>query len=138
MSAELRIVVHAEPPSGNHYKTFRVIEQWAVRNGRRVKVPIPTWYHTDEAKQWWQLVSTASGGRELLGKNITVHYIVYQGSGSRGDVDNYAKTILDSLVHAKVLKTDSGVTDLHGHKRRDRENPRTVILVKSSQEQLFA
>lgn len=137
MSAELRIEVKAEPPSGNDYKRFHVIDQWVKRDGVPTRVPIPQWYHTAEAKAWWRVIAAAAGGRAVFGKNIEVGYIVYQGFKSRGDVDNYAKTILDALVHAKVLKSDAAVTDLHGHKRRDRDNPRTVIVVRSAQDQLF-
>lgn len=137
MSETIRIVVLGEPPSGNHYKNFRVIEQWVTRNGRRVKVPIPMWYHTDQAKHWWANVDRAAGGRQMTGKAFEVSYIVFQGPNSRGDVDNYAKTIFDSLVRAKVIPSDAAVTDMHGHKRRDRQNPRTVIQISCPQQHLF-
>jgi Holliday junction resolvase RusA-like endonuclease len=131
-------VIHAEPPSGNHYKNFRVIDTWTMRNGQRVKRPIPQWYDTPEAKTWWRLVERATDGRQLVADSYELSYIVFQGHGSRGDVDNYAKPILDGLVKAGVLRNDSLIVDFHGHKRRDRQNPRTVIVIRASQQQLFS
>ena len=113
------ITIPMEPPSGNHYKTYRVI-------GRHV-----SWYLTKEAKAWHQAVALACAAVDQVpGKSHEITYTVYQGSGSRGDVDNYAKVVLDALVRASVLRSDATVVDLHAHKRRDRANPRTEIRVR--------
>lgn len=116
---ELALTIPIEPPSGNHYKSYRVIGNFV------------SWYLTKDAKAWHAAVATIASGREVTGKAHEIAYTVYQGSGSRGDVDNYAKVILDALVRAQVLKTDASVIDMHASKRRDRDNPRTEILIRA-------
>jgi len=122
---ELTLTIPIEPPSGNHYKSFRVIGKHA------------SWYLTKEAKAWHAAVLSeatwdypAEKFVPLTGKAHEVTYTVYQGSGSRGDVDNYAKVILDGLVKAGVLKSDASVVAMHAYKFRDRLNPRTEITVR--------
>ena len=126
---EVRLVIPLEPPSGNHYKKVRHIEGHGLG-----------WYHTKEAKAWFEAVKAIFPASAMLitenhfihcGLQHEVEYTVYQGHGSRGDVDNYAKVILDGLVRAGVLRSDATVVDLICHKRRDRENPRTEIIVRS-------
>lgn len=123
---EISLTIQMEPPSGNHYKSFRVIGKHA------------SWYLTKEAKAWHEAVHkvvSVSDFSEVCSVRLSdkhaVEYTVYQGSGSRGDVDNYAKCILDSLVKAGVLKSDASVVSLHAHKVRDRNNPRTEIHIRS-------
>ena len=113
----MKLIIPMEPPSGNHYKSFRVIGKHA------------SWYLTPAAKAWHQAVAVFGRGQVVAGSAHHVTYTVYQGAGSRGDVDNYAKVILDGLVRAGVLKSDASVVSLHCYKRRDRENPRTEIEV---------
>lgn len=117
--ASFSMMVPLEPPSGNHYKKPRVF------------VGGISWYHTRPAKDWFAAVARVSSNMTVEGKAHEVEYTVYQGHGSRGDVDNYAKCILDALVRAGVLKSDATVVDLICHKRRDRANPRTEIIVRS-------
>ena len=88
-------------------------------------------YVTEQAKDWMEAVSVFAKGREVGGKAHEVSYTVYQGHGSRGDVDNYGKCVLDSLVKAGVLRSDSTVIDMHASKRRDRINPRTHITIRA-------
>lgn len=45
-------------------------------------------------------------------------------------LDNPASTLAE-------IDDDSKVADLHGYKRIDRSNPRTVIIVRTEQEQMF-
>lgn len=128
---ELTLTIPIEPPSGNHYKSFRVIGKHA------------SWYLTKEAKAWHQEVFLAAANkgcwttdgscdcRMVKGTAHEITYTVYQGSGSRGDVDNYAKVILDGLVKAGVLKSDASVVAMHAFKTRDRKNPRTEITVRA-------
>jgi len=115
---EIKFTIPLEPPSGNHYKSFRVIGKHA------------SWYLTSQAKEWIRAVGLLAGPDMVSGDAHEITYTVYQGHGSRGDVDNYAKCILDALVKAGVLKSDASVVDLHAHKRRDRENPRTEIHIR--------
>ena len=76
-------------------------------------------------------------GQQLRGGSYVVSYVVYAADLRRQDVDNWAKCILDGLTRAQVIDDDSGVTEIHGYKRLDRANPRTVIVVRSDQEELF-
>lgn len=127
--SELRIVVPGVPPSGNHYKTYRVI------TGARSFVH---WYHTEAAKSWWSRVERAADGRSLVADDYEIHFIVYRPTLHNVDVDNYTKCIFDALTHAKVIPDDKKVSDFHGHRRLDRMKPRTVILIRAAQEQMFA
>lgn len=124
--SELHMTILMEPPSGNHYKKPR-----SFAGGI-------SWYHTVVAKTWFrEVAATADRQRKtpddtmVPGKSHFVEYTVYQGAGSRGDVDNYAKCILDALTRSGVLRSDASVVDLICHKRRDRDNPRTEIFIKA-------
>jgi len=128
--SELRIVVPAVPPSGNHYKKYRVIRS-------RTGESFVQWYHTDLAEKWWALVDRAAGGRQLISESYEVHFIVYRETLRNTDVDNYSKCIFDALTKAHVISDDRYVDDFHGHRRLDRANPRTVILVRAAQVQMF-
>jgi crossover junction endodeoxyribonuclease RusA len=112
---EISLTIPLEPPTVNHYVKH-------ARNGRH--------YKTKEALSWLSTVTTLAMGQRVDGKSHEVSYVVFQGHGSRGDVDNYAKCILDSLVGAGVLRSDATVIDMRASKRRDRENPRTEIHVR--------
>lgn len=114
----LVLTIPLEPPSGNHYK----------KPSRRGKFLI--FYYTPEAVAWYAAVAEFARGLTVDGKAHEVTYTVYQGTGSRGDVDNYAKVILDGLVKAGVLKSDASVVAMHAYKFRDRSNPRTEIIVR--------
>lgn len=116
---ELSLAIPMEPPSGNHYKSFRIIGKHA------------TWYLTKEAKAWHATVYDYAARQMVSGDAHEITYTVHQGHGSRGDVDSYAKVILDSLVRAGVLKSDASVVSLHAHKLCDREYPRTEIHIRS-------
>lgn len=114
MSKTLTLLILMEPPSANRY----------VRHARGRH------FRTKEADAWYATVAITARGQSIPGKAHAVEYTVYQGHGSRGDVDNYAKCILDGLTKAGVLKSDATVVDLVCHKRRDRDNPRTEITVR--------
>lgn len=119
---ELILVIQAEPPSVNNYVRH-------TRSGRH--------YKTKEAHAWMGevcktvLLAGARNDPRVAGNTHEVTYTVYQGKGSRGDVDNYGKCILDALVATGVLKSDASIVDLYAHKRRDRDNPRTEITVRA-------
>jgi Holliday junction resolvase RusA-like endonuclease len=118
----LKIVVGITPPSVNHYMKYRV----APINGHQQVVTYPS----KEAKAWWRSIEAAAAGRSIECVEYEVAYVVYQGSGERGDVDNYAKCVLDGLVKAQVFDSDHKVVAVHGYKVRDRENPRTEIFIR--------
>jgi len=127
---ELRLEIAGVPPTNNHYKNFRVMP---TRNGKSV----PSWYHTAKAKEWFSAVAAHAAGRKLSAATYTVSYAVFTGSPVCTDVDNYAKCVLDGLAHCGVIDNDKNVIDLHGYRRIDRGNPRTVIIVRTEQEGLF-
>lgn len=116
--SEIWLNVPMEPPSGNHYKKPRVVA------GRL------SWYLTAETKAWYAAVAVMARGLSVEGKAHLVEYTVFMGAGTRLDVDNAAKVVLDGLVKAGVLRSDATVTDMVARKRRDRANPRTEILVR--------
>jgi crossover junction endodeoxyribonuclease RusA len=113
--SELRLTIPLQPPTVNHYVKH-------TRAGRH--------YLTAAATAWYQAVGIIARGAFLDGKQHAVEYTVYQGHGNRGDVDGYAKVILDGLVKAGVLRSDASVVSLYAHKLRDRANPRTEIVVR--------
>jgi Holliday junction resolvase RusA-like endonuclease len=127
--SELRLVVPMIPPSGNHYKTYRI----ATPRGGKSFVQ---WYPTPEAEAWWGAVQIINAGRAVRGQSLEISYIVFLPTGRASDVDNYAKCIFDALTKCGAIEDDRYVTDFHGHRRVDLNNPRTVIVVKSDQEQL--
>lgn len=128
--SELRLVVPMLPPSAGHYNRYRVV---TPRHGK----PFVQVYPTDEAEAWWGMVQAVAAGRQLRGPSLELQYIVFFPDRRRRDVDNAAKCILDGLTRCGAIEDDSLIMDFHGHKRYDRDKPRTVIVVKSTQEQMF-
>jgi Holliday junction resolvase RusA-like endonuclease len=130
---ELRLEIAGVPPSVGHYNAYRVVQS---RGGKA----FVQCYHTAKAKDWFATVATVAAGRKLRGSTYTISYAVFTGSAVCSDVDNYAKCIIDSLAEdhgAGVIDNDKKVVDLHGYRRIDRNNPRTVIVVRTDQEQMF-
>lgn len=127
---ELRLEIPMIPPSGNHYKTYRIV---FPKNGAQAFVQ---WYLTPEALDWLGAVAMVAAGRQILGHDLEVTYIVFRTPRMSADTDNYAKCILDALTQAHVIADDRYIDDLHCHRRIDRDNPRTVIIVRSPQAQL--
>lgn len=127
--AELRLEIRGVPPSVGHYNAYRV----AGRPGKQ----FVQCYPTKAAKDWKKQVSAVAGGRKLRADAYTVSYLVYLGNARRQDVDNFAKVLLDSLTAAGVIHDDCAVAELHAYKRIDRENPRTIIVIRTEQEQMF-
>lgn len=127
---ELRLVVPGTPPSGNHYKSYRII---VPRQGK----PFVSWYVTDEAEAWFRSVAAVAQGQQLRGPSYEVKAIIYLPNRRLIDLDNGFKVIGDSLQHAGVIDNDKHIADLHLHRRTDRENPRTVIHIRTDQESLL-
>ena len=128
--SELRLVVPMIPPSNNTYKTYRII---APKGGGK---PFVQWYHTDIAKAWFGMLAMVASGRQIRGTKYELQLIVFMPNARSIDLDNCFKVVGDGLQEAGVIDNDKHITDLHGHMRIDRLNPRTVIVVKSDQEQL--
>ena len=122
---EVRIVVPLEPISVNHYKSMRIIQP---KGGK----PFISTYVTKAAESFMAALAACARGMTISADSYSVGFCVYQGAGSRGDVDNYSKCILDGLVKAGVIHSDAAITDLSMSKRRDRLNPRTEIIVREA------
>lgn len=127
---ELRLEVPMLPPSAGHYNRYRAV---VPRGGK----PFVQVYPTPEAETWWAAVAAINRGRQLRGPSLELQYIVYFPDRRRRDVDNAAKQICDSLTRCGAIEDDSLITDIHGHKRVDKANPRTIIVVRTPQEQLL-
>lgn len=102
------------PPTVNHYVKH-------TRTGRH--------YVTSEAKDFGVTFRIFAAGNQVRGDWYKVDVIIYLGKGDKGDVDNFNKCVLDSLVSAGVIDTDAKVIDLRTRKTRDWENPRTEVTV---------
>lgn len=102
------------PPSVNHYKS----------RGRA------GYYRRETADSWYATVAAMAHGQTVADKrcNYEVEAVVYLGPKQKGDLDNFAKCLLDSLVHAGVIDTDARVARLLLVKCRDRE-ARTAVIV---------
>lgn len=109
------ITIPLVPPSVNHYK---------MRTRKGVT------FVSREAKAYKDAVYMIAHGKRLEADAYEVEVIVYQGKGDKGDVDNYAKLVLDGLVFAEVIHSDAAVTDLILRKRRSWEDPRTEIRIR--------
>lgn len=128
--SELRLEIPMLPPSVGTYSRHRIVQP---RTGKSF-VQI---YPTEEAKAWWDTVASIVAGRQLRGPSLELQYIVYLPDRRRRDIDNFAKCLLDALTKCGAIEDDSLITDIHGHKRIDAANPRTVIVVKTDQEALL-
>jgi Holliday junction resolvase RusA-like endonuclease len=114
--SEVRIVVPLLPPSVNRYVRH-------IRGGGH--------YLSPGAKAFIDAMAIFARRKSCFGKEYEVEFTVYHGKNDRGDLDNRAKLVLDSLVKAGVIHSDAAVVDLYMHKRKDNENPRTEITVRS-------
>jgi len=129
--SELRLVVPMIPPSGNNYKTYRIV---FPKQGKA----FVHWYLTEEAEAWFQIVAACNRGNKIRGTVLELQYIVFTvNRRGRADWDNYGKTIGDALTKCGAIEDDRLILDGHGHLRIDPTNPRTVIVVKSNQESLL-
>lgn len=113
--SEISFTVPLVPPSVNHYVKH-------TRSGRH--------YVTQEAKAFKAAVIIFAARKAVVAKRYAVVCSIYLGKGGRGDVDNFGKCVLDSLVSAKVIHSDAAVASFMLEKFRDPENPRTEITVR--------
>jgi len=109
--------VPAVPPSVNHYLL-------RARNRQH-------YFVSPEAEQFKSLVLAIANSKKLVirWKRYGVEISIFLGKKQKGDLDNFAKVTLDSLVYAAIIDSDAKITDLRMTKDRDISNPRTVISV---------
>lgn len=122
--SEVRITVPLTPVSVNHYK---------LRTRRGVT------YVTSDAIAYKRAV-VLFARRQSLCEGLSpaelrkLHYeleaTVYLGKDQKGDGDNFWKCIADGLKDANVIHSDAAVSDWIMRVRRDRDNPRTDIVVR--------
>lgn len=116
----IQLSIPMVPPSVNHYVKH-------TRQGRH--------YVSKEAGVFKQLVYLAARecGRFFASGTYKVTVGIFLGKGQKGDIDNFAKVVLDSLTEAGVIHSDAAVMELWMRKHRDVVNPRTEILVTECQ-----
>jgi Holliday junction resolvase RusA-like endonuclease len=122
----LQFEVPLEPISVNHYWKSRIVSP------KQGSMFIST-YITKEALAYTDALAACAAGRRVVAKEYEVTIIVYQGPNSRGDVDNYSKCVLDSLVKCGAITSDAKVVSLTLMKQRDRDRPRTFIRIRPFQ-----
>jgi Holliday junction resolvase RusA-like endonuclease len=127
----IRFEIPLTPPSVNHYKKPAII---IVKGQRRRSMVL-----TDEALAYKAAVGIFARGETLAPADkktrAKTRYIltaaVYMAAGQRGDGDNFWKCLADGLVEAGVIHSDAAVSEWHLYVYRDKDNPRTVIEVKT-------
>ena len=108
----MQIVVPGIPPSVNMY----------VRHSRGRH------YVTKEAERFQSDIAVLASGYKVDAPAYQIEIHVLLGKGQRGDVDNFAKVVLDGLVKAGVIHSDSAVQRLHISKERGKE-AKTMIEI---------
>ena len=130
VSQKISFTVPLVPPGVNHYVKH-------TRSGRH--------YVTKEAIAFKETLAICARGFAVIGRRFQVEAIIYLGHKGKGDVDGFAKLILDGLAKAGVFQkangrrplvtpcqmSDAHVTDLILRKRRDAKNPRTEFTIKA-------
>lgn len=101
---EIHFVVPGIPPSVNMY----------VRHTRSGKH-----YRTAEATGFMQSIAIYAPRQKFNAKSYHVEITIWLGKGDKGDIDNFAKCVLDGLVRAEIIHSDSAVTRLLLTKERD-------------------
>lgn len=116
MSESVSFTVPLIPPSVNAY----------VRHTLKGKH-----YVTKEAKAFKEAVVIFARGAQVRSDSYRVELQIFLGKDDRGDVDNFCKVSLDSLVDAGVIHSDAAIRELKVRKDRDWLKPRTVFLVET-------
>lgn len=118
MGQKVQFTVPLVAPSVNHCVKH-------TRKGRH--------YVSEEAKAFKAAVVLFAAGQKVRAPAYSVQVVVLLAKGQKGDVDNFAKCVLDSLVDAEVIDTDAKVYSLLLRKSRDITNPRTIICVEGNE-----
>ena len=113
----IQVTVPGIPPSVNHYKGVN------RRTGRFFVRKPAIAFKADVALM-------LQGQQMPRAKSYHVKATIYLGKGQRGDVDNFAKVLLDALQAAGAIPSDSRIGILQIVKRRDPNQPRTEITIE--------
>lgn len=111
----MSLTIPLTPPSVNHY----------VRHSRGRH------YRIKAADDFMLLVKQAVKGREIRAAAYRVCIAIFFAPGQKGDLDNFAKVVLDSLVSSGAIDSDSRVTKLLMEKERVHVAPSTFIEVRA-------
>jgi Holliday junction resolvase RusA-like endonuclease len=115
VSERVYFTVPLVPPSVNHYKI----------KGRG------HYFVTKEAVEFKSQVKIFARGQSVRASAYGVEIHIYLGFKQKGDLDNFAKCVLDGLKDAGVIDSDAKITYLYMEKKRDGKNPRTEIGVSA-------
>lgn len=124
MLDSLSISVPCIPPSVNHYVKHS--------RGRHFK--------STGALIFESLIRASANGRNVFSRSskYEIHIIITLGKKEKGDIDNFPKLVLDSLVRADVIPSDNMVTKLVVEKvakKKDRpDNGSTWVKVSALEE----
>jgi Holliday junction resolvase RusA-like endonuclease len=92
------------------------------------------YYLGDAALRFHSLMKSvlnSKGIGSVEAKRHRVIIAIFLGRKQKGDIDNFAKVALDSLVRCEVLRSDATVEVLLMTKSRDKENPRTEFTIEA-------
>ena len=130
--AELKLQIPVIPPTGDHYNRARIVTP-------RGKKPFITWYHTEQAKAWWDTVAAYVAGRTVPGHSLKLTYVIYlPDRRSMGDTANYEKCIGDALQKCGAIENDRYIDEQHQYRRIDPiRAPLTVIWIRSDVDLVF-
>ena len=106
-------IVPLVPPSVNSYVRH-------ARTGRH--------YISSEAARFKRSFSLF-GKHCIRWKQYGVSIKIYLARKQKGDLDNFAKCVIDGLVEAEIIDSDAKIVELKMEKHRDINNPRTEIAV---------
>jgi crossover junction endodeoxyribonuclease RusA len=104
------------PPSVNRY--WRNI---SVNNRPRTLI-------SEEGRNYKREVALLARAVDPIHGPVSVAYFVYRPRKS-GDIDNYLKSLLDSLKGIAFLDDDQ-VVELHGYRRDDKTDPRVNVIIQ--------
>jgi crossover junction endodeoxyribonuclease RusA len=99
------------PPSANRY--------WRIWRNRIVV--------TDEARSYKQEIRYTLAGHRPFDGDVVVNFTVFRPR-KKGDLDNYAKIMLDAL-QSIAYHNDSQIVEIHSFREDDKDNPRVEILI---------
>ncbi|MDZ4342095.1 MAG: RusA family crossover junction endodeoxyribonuclease [Candidatus Binatia bacterium] len=114
-SNELYFIIPLTPPSVNHYVKH-------TRTGHH--------FVTKEATAFKEAVWVCAARQKIRAKAYEVEVKIMLGKGQKGDLDNFAKCLLDGLVDAGVIDSDAKITRLILSKERSQSDGFTAVTVR--------